>query len=461
MPLEVRAELKLPTEKKKILVLSDHPLYPSGVGTQARFLIEGLLATGKYSFSCLGGAEKHDNYSVISVNPDWVILPVDGFGTREQVRNILLTYRPDALFIFTDPRQFTWLWEAEDEVHQVCPIVYWHVWDNDPYPTFNKVWYESTDSIVCLSHLTYQLVKEHFPEKTSYIPHAFPQQVFGKIPQEQVDVLLKKNFGDKADWFKVLWVNRNAHRKMPNDVLDSFKLFLENLEKSEGHRKALLFMHTNPFDREGPNLFAVAEQLGIQNNVVFSGERLDYNQMNVLHNMTDCCLNISRNEGFGLSTLITLQCGKPIVALKTGGLTSQVIDYKTGEEMGAAIHPVTRKLIGSQLVPFIYEDYATQTDVAAGLMKIYKMTSLEKEEFYKKAIEFVKRDFSFDKMITNFDKIFSDTIENWKSSAKNMNKWSLVPLNKFLTKEEIEKAMHKPIFKKIHPSAFNKIGARV
>jgi hypothetical protein len=25
----------------------------------------------------------------------------------------------------------------EDEIHQICPITYWHVWDNDPYPAFN------------------------------------------------------------------------------------------------------------------------------------------------------------------------------------------------------------------------------------------------------------------------------------------------------------------------------------
>ena len=38
-------------------------------------------------------------------------------------------------------------------------------------------------------------------------------------------------FGEKADWFIGLWVNRNATRKMPNDILNSWKLFLDNLEK--------------------------------------------------------------------------------------------------------------------------------------------------------------------------------------------------------------------------------------
>ena len=49
-------------DKTKILVLSDHPFSPSGVGTQTRYMIEGLLKTGKYTFICLGGAIKHADY---------------------------------------------------------------------------------------------------------------------------------------------------------------------------------------------------------------------------------------------------------------------------------------------------------------------------------------------------------------------------------------------------------------
>ena len=70
------------TEKKiKILTLSDHPLSPSGVGTQTKYIIEGLLATGRYEVVSLGGAIKHSDYSPVKVDKwgdDWVIYPVDG-----------------------------------------------------------------------------------------------------------------------------------------------------------------------------------------------------------------------------------------------------------------------------------------------------------------------------------------------------------------------------------------------
>ncbi|NBW58941.1 hypothetical protein EBR43_14430 [bacterium] len=60
-------------KKKTILMLSDHPLSTSGVGTQARWLVNGLVETGKYSFRCFGGAIRHENYEVVAVNPDFII----------------------------------------------------------------------------------------------------------------------------------------------------------------------------------------------------------------------------------------------------------------------------------------------------------------------------------------------------------------------------------------------------
>ena len=62
------------TEKKKIFVISDHPLAPSGVGSQTRYVIETLLNTGRYKVVCLGGAVSHQDYSPQKVDgwgDDW------------------------------------------------------------------------------------------------------------------------------------------------------------------------------------------------------------------------------------------------------------------------------------------------------------------------------------------------------------------------------------------------------
>ena len=119
-----------------------------------------MVKKGKWSFRQFGAAIKHTDYNVVQVSPDFIIKPIDGFGDRNLIMQALIAEKPDALFIFTDPRFFTWLYEMEDEVREVCPIVYWHVWDNYPFPEFNMTVYEATDLINCHSHMTYTMVKE-------------------------------------------------------------------------------------------------------------------------------------------------------------------------------------------------------------------------------------------------------------------------------------------------------------
>ena len=96
----------------------------------------------------------------MKVSDDFIIKPIDGFGNANLLRTVLLKEQPDALIIFSDPRFFTWLFEIEDEVRSVCPILWWHVWDNLPYPEFNEWMYDSVDAINCHSYLTYEMCKD-------------------------------------------------------------------------------------------------------------------------------------------------------------------------------------------------------------------------------------------------------------------------------------------------------------
>ena len=44
---------------------------------------------------------------------------------------------------------------------------------------------------------------------------------------------------------------------------------------------------------EGPNLFKVVENLKIENNVFFSNQRLEFEKMNVLYNISDFCFPVT------------------------------------------------------------------------------------------------------------------------------------------------------------------------
>lgn len=414
-------------KKKTILLLSDHPLSTSGVGTQARWLIHGLLATGKYSFRCFGGAVKHDNYENVIVNPDFIIKPTNGFGDPSLLRKTLVQLQPDALMLFTDPRFFTWVWSMSDEIRQVCPITYWHLWDNPPWPEFNRPFYEGTDLINCINHPTYEMVKERFPEKTHYIPHAVPQELYSPLPQSECSKFKIALMGqERANNFTVLYVSRNARRKMPSDILVSWKMFLDDLQKKHGHQKATFLMHADPMDPEGTNLFSVVNLLGIKDSVIFSKERIGFNEMRALYGVCDTIVNRSSNEGFGLPTLEAMMCGKPIIAIKTGGLTRQVENPETGEQNGIALEPEVKSLVGNHAVPYIYEDFVSHKTLADAFMKMYEMGPEKRAEIGNRAMNYARQNYNLEEVIKKWDETLEKTIENWK--IKRGNDWRHIEL---------------------------------
>ena len=401
--------------KRKMLALSDHALSTSGVGTQSRFLFEGLIEKGSWTIRQFGAALKHNDYTTVMVNDDLIIKPIDGFGDRTSLRVTLATERPDVLFIFTDPRFFIWLFEMEDEIHQVCPVAWWHVWDNHPFPEYNSVLYESTDLINCHSYMTFEMLKDKFPDTTNFIPHAVPKSMYYPLPAEEAAKMKKQLLGsNRVDHFIGMWVNRNAKRKRPSDVLWAWKMFLDELEKKEGHRKATLIMHTDPLDQEGPNLYQVTDSMKISDNVFYSTERVEFNEMNILYNISDFCINISYAEGFGLSTLEAMQAGKPIIATKTGGLTRQAVDHRDGSENGVALPVEMKTIVGSQHVPYIYEDYVSCETAAKGIMKLYSMPEHERKKLSEKVISYAHSEFAIEKTIDDWNITLNELLSSWK-----------------------------------------------
>lgn len=443
-------------DRKKILFISDHPLIPSGVGSQAKYLIEGLLETGKYKFLCFGGAIKHPDYTPQQVAPEkfgegnWIIFPVDGHGNKEFLRQVLYYEKPDAVVIFTDPRFFYWVWEIEDEVRQNCPLLYWHVWDNDPTPSFNKIFYDSTDYIAALSLKTFGILQDigYDKERFSYIPHALPEDLFKPLDEKEVQQFKVKYYGPHVDKkFIVMWNNRNARRKMTGDIIEAFA----KLANSVGRQNVALFMHTAARDPEGQDVLAVAEKFDIDKNIILSEERLEPSVLNFFYNVADCTINCASNEGFGLATLESLFAGTPIVAHFTGGLQYQVGNWWDGfkdfsdqkkltehakkkwssrscDWWGVPVFPSARNCVGSQQVPYIYDDRANVDDIAKALQRLYAMTRAERKELGKKARDWAVKNFNMKKMIDSWDNVISSQVKLFKERSVSGKKVKVISI---------------------------------
>lgn len=428
--------------RKKILVLSDHPLVPSGVGIQTKLLIQGLLETGKYKFVCMGGAIKHPTMQPQMVDPDkfgegnWVIYPVLNHGNPNELRTFLEKEKPDAVLLVTDPRFFVWVWEMEDEVRSYCPLVYWHVWDNDPTPEYNKAFYDSTDGIGCISLKTYGILQDIKHNNFSYIPHGIPEDIYKPLEKQDVEQFKQKNYGPHVDKkFIVMWNNRNARRKQTGDVVACFAKFAEKV----GKNNVALFMHTDVHDMEGQDIVAVAAKYNIQDNLILSEQRTPPEMLNYFYNVADVTINIASNEGFGLTTLESLFSGTPIVIHMTGGLQYQIGDwweelkdfsnqdkltevakkkYKSalGNWFGVPVFTASRSCTGSQQIPYIYDDRVAHEDVVKALVKMYEMGREKRKELGLKAREWCLKQFNLKTMVQDWDKLIEKTTSEFKDN---------------------------------------------
>ena len=423
--------------KIKILTLGDHPFSPSGVGIQTKNMVEGILETGRYSVVSLAGAIKHQNTTPIVTEKwgdDWKIFPVGGdekngniFGTAEIVRSVLRTERPDIVWFMTDPHWFRWLWQIEDEIRAVAPMVYYHVWDNYPAPLFNKTYYDSNDAIVTISKLTSDVVKQVSPDIPEiYIPHAVDDSIYKPLPEEDVMQFRTNSIGEGSENKVVyFWNNRNAKRKQSASVMCWFKEFLDEVGKDN----ACLIMHTDPEDSAGADLATILHDFDATGGeIMLSTTKYPAEQLAAIYNMADCTINIADAEGFGLSTLESLSCGTPIIANMTGGLQEQVTD---GENtFGVAIEPASKAIIGSQLVPYIYEDRVSKEDFINALRKVYNMSKEERKNLGSLGREHVLKNYSFEKYRDSWDKFFTSLHQELGSwdTRKKYKAWEIKAL---------------------------------
>ena len=390
--------------KKRVMVIADSPLAPSGVGTQTKYMIEGLLRTGEFSFVCLAGAIKHKDYRPVQVEghgEDWIIHPVDGYGNEDIIRSMISQYKPDALWFMTDPRFYVWLWQMEDEIRQNIPMVYYHVWDNYPYPMFNKPYYDSNDIVCTISKVTDDIVRKVSPDvKCVRVQHTVDTNVFKK--RERSEYQRHLGILDAENKMVFFWNNRNARRKQSGTLLFWFKEFLDNI----GHDKAVLLMHTEPKDPNGQDLVAIMEELDLTSGqVVLSTAKLSPQELSCLYNVADCTINIADAEGFGLGTLESLACETPIIVNMTGGLQEQVVN-ESGNWFGIGVHPSSKAIIGSQSVPYIYEDRLSKQDVVKAMTDFYNMSETSRAEMGKKGRDHVLKNYSLSKYVGNWYQVF-------------------------------------------------------
>ena len=443
--------------KRTIMLLSDDLRMSSGVGTMSREIVLGTLQ--HYNWVQIGGAIKHPEAGKIvdmseSVreetgvdDAELTIYPTSGYGNQEIVRDLIVRHQVDALLIYTDPRFWGWLFQMEHEIRQHIPIYYYNIWDDLPYPMYNRNYYDSVDLLMNISKQTVNIVKnvrtEYEDWQVTYVPHGCNTEAFYPITSLHDEWEELKSFraglADKNIEFIVLYNSRNIRRKMPGDVVLAFKTFCDMLPKEKAEKCALL-MHTQPRDENGTDLPELVKAVAPEVKVYFSDQKLDNKHMNFLYNMADVTINIASNEGWGLSTTESLLTETPIIVNVTGGLQDQcgfkkedgsyiTVDdyttewgsnhdgrYKECGEWAKPVFPSSISLVGSIPTPYIFDDRCRWDDAADKIKEWYDVGDDERKRCGELGKEYAfskKAGMTAEKMCQNFIDKMDTAFDKW------------------------------------------------
>lgn len=442
-------------DRKKILLLCDDIRMHSGVATMAREFVVGTAH--RYNWVQLAGSIQHPDKgkvmnldaatnSTTGLTDSYVRLyPVDGYGNPDILRGIMAQEKPDAILHFTDPRFWIWLYQIEREVRQQCPIGFYSIWDDLPYPMYNRAYYESCDWIGCISKQTENIVKGvlgdklNNPTRVSYVPHGMNTKTFKPLTSpEDLKALedLKKQLFKKDYKYVIFYNNRNIRRKQTSTIMLAYRMFCDSLPANEAS-KCVLFMHTAVADEAGTDLAACKEAFCPNYDVVYSTDKVMPERMNQYYNIADVTINLSDNEGFGIGTAESMSAGTPIIVNVTGGLQDQCgfkdndgkpIEfnlgwgsnhdglYKNHGKWVTPIYPGARMVQGSIPTPYILGDYGRWEDTAEALMYWYTLGRDKRKELGLLGRDWLigEGGLSAENMCEQMIKGLDSMISNWK-----------------------------------------------
>jgi len=409
-------------QRKKILLMCDDIRFTSGIATMAREIVVGTAH--HFNWVNVGGAINHpekgtrldlssDTNKNAGIEDSYIMVyPTDGYGTIEFVRQLMDMEKPDAIMLFTDPRYWVWLFQHEREIRQQIPIIYLNIWDDLPYPLYNKPYYESCDTLFAISKQTENINRVVLGDVAKnklikYVPHGINEKQYYPLDKSSDDFksFEKQVFGDSKYDFIAFHNARNLRRKSTSDLILAFKTFLDKLPKQQADKCALI-MHTDAVDDNGTDLPKVIEMLmgDKQKNIFISNQKINTEQLNKYYNLADITALISSNEGWGLSLTESMMAGTPILANVTGGMQDQMRfedadgnwikfteqfgsnhlgKYKKHGKFAFPVFPSNVSLIGSPPTPYIFDDRCDFRDVANQLASAYALKMEDDNEYNK------------------------------------------------------------------------------
>ena len=109
-------------------------------------------------------------------------------------------------------------------------------------------------------------------------------------------------------------------------------------------------------------------------------------------------------------------------------MLSNTVFYFLNAENGVGLDIEFKSLVGSQTVPYIYEDRLNGDEVVDAMVKIFNMSEEERKKLGKLGREHVLKNYNFETFSTRWPEILDDIHKKYGSweNRKNYNSWHLL-----------------------------------
>jgi D-inositol-3-phosphate glycosyltransferase len=320
-----------------------------------------------------------------------------------RIKDVVELENPDIIFLLNDAWVLANILGSLKDVKQLPQIVTYFPVDS---LNFDRNWFRNY-GIVARAFTYTEFGKQVVNDcganiRIEAMPHGTDSEIFYKINQPKSEIK-KTLYPDKPDFiesFIFLNANRNQPRKRIDTTVEAFGNFVRG--KPENVK---LYLHMGLRD-SGWDINRLAKRYGLEKRVLISATsaqmpRITDEKLNAVYNATDCGLNSSTGEGWGLCSMEHAVTGAPQIVAAHSACKELFSDC------GLTIEP---KLWLTSPAEGLVSGFISADDLAEAMEKIYSDTALYQELSDKCYKKFTAPEYQWKTIAQRWHKVFLEVI---------------------------------------------------